>query len=103
MSELLPAESMALTVALAQLARGENPPPNTSAACIFALERLRDAGEPPTLADDTVQVPRDEWDALVDAVRLERAEMRSGQPHVSAVYHAWERADDLVSAVEANR
>mgnify|MGYP000997253859 CR=1 FL=1 len=58
MSELLPAESMALTVALAQLARGENPPPNTSAACIFALERLRDAGEPPTLADDTVQVPR---------------------------------------------
>lgn len=38
--ELMPAESMALTVALAQLRRGDTPPPNTAAACIFALARL---------------------------------------------------------------
>ena len=37
---LLPAESMALTVALAQLSRGEDPTPNVSAALVFALARI---------------------------------------------------------------
>lgn len=37
---LLPAESMALTVARAQLERGENPPPNTTAMLVMALDRL---------------------------------------------------------------
>lgn len=38
--ELLPAESMALTVALAQVRRGDTPPPNTAAVCVLALARL---------------------------------------------------------------
>lgn len=37
---LLPAERIALTIARAQLARGENPPINTTAALALALERL---------------------------------------------------------------
>lgn len=38
--ELIPAESMALTVALAQVLRGEDPTPNTAAMCVLALARL---------------------------------------------------------------
>ena len=37
---LLPAENMALTVALAQLKRGEDPTPNVAAALVFALARI---------------------------------------------------------------
>ena len=39
-AELLPAESIALTVALAQVRRGDEPDPNTSAMCVLALARL---------------------------------------------------------------
>jgi hypothetical protein len=39
-AELLPAESIALTVALAQVQRGEDPAPNTAALCVLALARL---------------------------------------------------------------
>lgn len=38
--DLLPAESIALTVALSMLLRGETPPANTSSMCILALARL---------------------------------------------------------------
>ena len=38
--ELLPAEKMALTVALAQVRRGDDPPPNTALVCVLALARL---------------------------------------------------------------
>lgn len=38
--ELLPAESAALTVALAQITRGEDPWPNMAAMCVLALARL---------------------------------------------------------------
>lgn len=38
--ELLPAESMALTVALAQALRGEQPMQNVSLMCVLALARL---------------------------------------------------------------
>jgi len=37
---LLPAESIALTVALAQVERGEQPTPNVTAVCIYALARV---------------------------------------------------------------
>jgi hypothetical protein len=37
---LLPAEAIALTVALAQVMRGEVPPPNTATLCVLALARL---------------------------------------------------------------
>lgn len=37
---LLPAESIALTVALAQVLRGEVVPPNTATVCILALARI---------------------------------------------------------------
>lgn len=37
---LLPAESMALSVALAQVLRGEDPAPNTAMVCVLALARL---------------------------------------------------------------
>lgn len=37
---LLPAESMALTVGLAQVQRGEEPSPNVAAMCVLALARL---------------------------------------------------------------
>lgn len=37
---LLPAESIALTVALAQTLRGDDVPPNTAATCVLALARL---------------------------------------------------------------
>ena len=37
---LLPAESMALTVALAQVMRGEDPASNVAALCVLALARL---------------------------------------------------------------
>jgi len=37
---LLPAEAIALTVALAQIRRGEEPMPNVSSVCVLALARL---------------------------------------------------------------
>jgi hypothetical protein len=37
---LLPAEDMALTVALAQVLRGEDPAPNTAMVCVLALARI---------------------------------------------------------------
>lgn len=39
-SVLLPAESMAFTVARAQLLRGDNPPINITAALVLTIERL---------------------------------------------------------------
>jgi hypothetical protein len=39
-SELLPAESMALTVARAQLGRGENPEINVTTMLVMTIERL---------------------------------------------------------------
>jgi hypothetical protein len=39
-NELTPIENMALTIALAQIARGDDPPPNTTAVLIWALARL---------------------------------------------------------------
>lgn len=39
-AELLPAENMALTVALAQVLRGDDPTPNIAAVCVLALGRL---------------------------------------------------------------
>ena len=38
--ELHPAESMALTVALAQIQRGDDPEANVTAMCVYALARL---------------------------------------------------------------
>lgn len=38
---LLPAEKLALTVALAQVRRGESPQPNTATLCVLALARLQ--------------------------------------------------------------
>jgi hypothetical protein len=38
--ELHPAESMALTVALAQVRRGDDPEANVTAMCVYALARL---------------------------------------------------------------
>ncbi len=38
--QLLPAEKIALTVAVAQVRRGEQPTPNVTAVCIEALARL---------------------------------------------------------------
>ena len=38
--ELLPAESIALTVALAQVLRGETPGQNTAHVCVLALARV---------------------------------------------------------------
>ena len=40
MSDLLPAESMALTVALAQTLRGEVPGDNVATVCVLALARI---------------------------------------------------------------
>ena len=37
---LEPAENMALTIALAQIRRGDEVPPNTTACLIFALARI---------------------------------------------------------------
>lgn len=42
---LFPAEKMALTVAVAQVGRGDEVPPNTTAALVFALKRLASVGE----------------------------------------------------------
>ncbi len=49
--ELLPGESIALTVALAQVRRGETPPPNTAAVCVLALARI--TGRHDYTQDDT--------------------------------------------------
>ena len=38
--ELEPAECMALTIALAQIERGDEVPPNTTAVLVLALDRL---------------------------------------------------------------
>lgn len=40
MNDLLPAESIALTVALAQVQRGDEPDPNVAALCVLALARI---------------------------------------------------------------
>jgi hypothetical protein len=42
-STLLPHEALALSVAKAQLGRGENPPPNTTAALVLTVDRLTGA------------------------------------------------------------
>jgi len=39
---LLPAEDIALTVARAQVERGENPTPNISAVLVMTLDRLKE-------------------------------------------------------------
>ncbi len=39
-TELLPAESIALTTGLAQVKRGDDPMPNVAAMCILALARI---------------------------------------------------------------
>ena len=39
-AKLLPAESVALTVALAQVRRGEVPMPNVASVCVLALARI---------------------------------------------------------------
>ena len=39
-ADLLPAEKIALTVAFAQVLRGEPPMPNTATVCVLALARL---------------------------------------------------------------
>lgn len=40
MTATVPAESMALTVALAQVLRGEEPTPNVATLCVLALARI---------------------------------------------------------------
>lgn len=40
MSGILPIENMALSVALAQIDRGEDVTPNTAIVCVWALARL---------------------------------------------------------------
>lgn len=52
MSDLLPVEAMALTVALAQLRRGEDVTPNITAMCVLALGRLDGRLEPGEWGDD---------------------------------------------------
>lgn len=42
--KLEPAENIALTIARAQIARGENPPLNTTVMLVIALDRLTGAG-----------------------------------------------------------
>jgi hypothetical protein len=44
-SPLFAAEEIALTVALAQVERGEQPTPNVTALCIYALARVARGGE----------------------------------------------------------
>lgn len=44
--ELLPYERVALTVALARLARGAEPLPNVTAACVLALARITGTAAP---------------------------------------------------------
>lgn len=39
-ADLHPAENIALTVALAQVLRGEEPDPNVATMCVLALARL---------------------------------------------------------------
>jgi hypothetical protein len=38
--QLLPAESIALTIARAKIARGDEVPPNTTAMLVMALDRI---------------------------------------------------------------
>lgn len=52
MSSLRPAESMALTVALAQVLRGEEPMPNVATVCVLALARLTDRHDYEAAIDD---------------------------------------------------
>lgn len=49
---LLPAESVALTIALAQVLRGEVVPPNTATMCVLALARV--AGRHDWTKDETL-------------------------------------------------
>lgn len=44
-ADLLPYESMALAVALAQTRRGEDVSPNVATVCVMALARLAGRGE----------------------------------------------------------
>ena len=53
MSELLPAEKMVLTIARAQLERGENPPINMTAMLVHALERITGGPDWTKLGGDT--------------------------------------------------
>lgn len=67
-AKLIPAESVALTVALAQVLRGETPPPNTSAMCILALARL-------TGRHDWIKDAEDQATAEMDDRRMMDAEL----------------------------
>lgn len=51
-ADLLPAESMALTVGLAQVLRGEIPSPGIAAVCVLALARLTGRHDWTREADD---------------------------------------------------
>ena len=46
MSDLLPAERIALTVAKNMVERGDEVPPNITAVCVMALARLADEPTP---------------------------------------------------------
>jgi hypothetical protein len=54
LATLEPAERIAFTVASAQVARGDNPPPNTTAALLLTIQRLitEAAGPAPLIAAD---------------------------------------------------
>lgn len=53
---LLPAESMVMTIARGQLARGDNPPINTTAVLVMIIQRL--IGEEDEAEDAEEGVPR---------------------------------------------
>jgi hypothetical protein len=57
--QLLPAENLALSVAFAQVSRGEEPAPNVAIMCVLALARI-------TGRDDTTGYAKAVNDALTD-------------------------------------
>jgi hypothetical protein len=54
---LLPTESIALRMALAQWARGEEITPNIATMCVFALARLAGRIDPADYPGDLAAVP----------------------------------------------
>jgi hypothetical protein len=81
-SGLTPGENMVLTIARAQLARGDNPPVNTTAVLVATIGRLLEEVR-------TVRVLAAERDELLKRVRDEHHSDNAQSPFCVECGHSW--------------
>ena len=105
---LSPAERIALTVARAQISRGEQPTPNVAAMCVMALDRINtalDAAQPDRGDADGEGLSEDERDELLAQItwRLHHYGPIDAEPfrysrHESPAHAALSAVEELLAA-----